>query len=439
MGMFRPAVNELGFSTSSTERIRIDSAGNVGIGTTNPSAKLDINNGNSPVDLQLTETSTAFHKLGIRKEGAKLKLVEFNNDGTAVVENLLTADASSGTVGIGTSSPESKLHLENSVGFDDDFDLKVTIGSQSEDTVRGGKAWKWEHGVEGDGYGYNYTFKNTKRLSTSGYDDVMTLTSAGNVGIGTNAPQGPLHLKNSDSNACRIYLENAASTSPIHSSIYSVGDDIQIDAGINLPGIRLADTGNVGIGTANPLGKLSIEGSTASNYNTHIVFNNTAGTKDFAIGAGIQGNTNNGFAVINKSDDSALLYIADDGNVGIGTTNPNRTFEVAGNIRATKRSVDGGDIALDLNVGGSADHPVLNIYDKDGNAWLSATGGSVGIGTTSPSAPLEVSSTTGGVIMPRMNNAQMLAITSPTPGEMVFNTTDGKFYGYDGTNWVALH
>lgn len=67
----------------------------------------------------------------------------------------------------------------------------------------------------------------------------------------------------------------------------------------------------------------------------------------------------------------------------------------------------------------------------------------VGIGTTTFSpvsdALLELRSTTSGFLMPRMTQAQRLAISSPSSGLMVYQTdgTDG-FYYYDGATWMPF-
>ena len=65
----------------------------------------------------------------------------------------------------------------------------------------------------------------------------------------------------------------------------------------------------------------------------------------------------------------------------------------------------------------------------------------VGIGTTTPndSAALDITSTTKGLLIPRMNNAQRQAISSPVAGLMIYQT-DGTvgFYYYNGSSWANV-
>ncbi len=65
---------------------------------------------------------------------------------------------------------------------------------------------------------------------------------------------------------------------------------------------------------------------------------------------------------------------------------------------------------------------------------------SVGIGTATPaeSAQLEVSSTTKGVLVPRVTTAQMNAIASPANGLLVYNTDSAAFAYRAGSEWAYL-
>ncbi|MCB2408089.1 hypothetical protein [Hymenobacter lucidus] len=69
------------------------------------------------------------------------------------------------------------------------------------------------------------------------------------------------------------------------------------------------------------------------------------------------------------------------------------------------------------------------------------TGGSVGIGTTTPttSAALKVSSTSQGLLPPRLTASQRAAIASPVADLLVYQTdgTQGIYY-YNGIAWVNL-
>ena len=67
----------------------------------------------------------------------------------------------------------------------------------------------------------------------------------------------------------------------------------------------------------------------------------------------------------------------------------------------------------------------------------------VGIGTTDPdgSAVLDISSTTKGLLIPRMTNAQLSAIASPVPGLIVYCTNcnaNGEMLIYNRTSWVNM-
>lgn len=59
-------------------------------------------------------------------------------------------------------------------------------------------------------------------------------------------------------------------------------------------------------------------------------------------------------------------------------------------------------------------------------------------GNPDPSAMLEVESTTGGLLLPRMTTAQRNAISNPAQGLMIFNTTTSCFEGWTGSAWASM-
>ena len=68
-GMWFPAANTVAWSTGGSERMRVDSSGNVGIGTTSPSYKLDINAGNAASFARIA-TSASNNGAGLILAGA---------------------------------------------------------------------------------------------------------------------------------------------------------------------------------------------------------------------------------------------------------------------------------------------------------------------------------------------------------------------------------
>ena len=73
--------------------------------------------------------------------------------------------------------------------------------------------------------------------------------------------------------------------------------------------------------------------------------------------------------------------------------------------------------------------------------FVNANSQAVGIGITSPSSSsmLDISSTTKGMLMPRMTSAQRTAISSPVSGLLVFDTDTKTLWAYDGTAWKNLY
>ena len=244
----------------------------------------------------------------------------------------------------------------------------------------------------------------------------------------------------------------------------NINNDFVIDTSIDPdnPKFIIKSSGNVGIGTASPSSPLQVNtfkdvtlvkvtctnGETTISLSEDLTsvlsagnvirFNNSGGgdlsTKEYEI----ESITDSLLTLTEALNFTAALHISKilptlnvkSGNVGVGIDSPISTLHV-------KSSLDGP--IFDSGGTDNANHAFL-VRDNSNNQLLRVeNNGNVGIGTTTPSAPLEISSTSGGLILPRMTASQKNAITSPTRGEMVFDDTDNTFYGYNGTSWVALH
>ena len=112
-GISNPASNTIVFTTNGSEKVRIDSSGNVGIGTSSPATKLHVE-GN---DIRLnTEGSYAEKSLYFRySDNAKImsdSYLTFLTSGTPTEKMRIASD---GNVGIGSTSPSQKLDVNGTV------------------------------------------------------------------------------------------------------------------------------------------------------------------------------------------------------------------------------------------------------------------------------------------------------------------------------------
>jgi hypothetical protein len=173
--IFRPADNTLAFSTASTERARIDSSGNVGIGTSSPTQKLEVNGfvtttpglgsgGGFIVAYGTGSTNSRSWKL--RQDDAAFGDFAIQQSTTqtgSTYATMLTIDRT-GNLGIGTTLPSTVLDVASS-----------NSGITLTNTAVSNKKWR----LGGNSSGYF-------QITESGVADRVTIDTSGNFSFNTS-------------------------------------------------------------------------------------------------------------------------------------------------------------------------------------------------------------------------------------------------------------
>ncbi|MCK4357574.1 MAG: tail fiber domain-containing protein [Candidatus Cloacimonetes bacterium] len=95
---------------------------------------------------------------------------------------------------------------------------------------------------------------------------------------------------------------------------------------------------------------------------------------------------------------------------------------------------------INNKIGGTGENDEFQVSDSEGNVKFVVQGdGNIGIGTTTPQALLDMTSTTKGILVPRMTQIQRNAISTPATGLLIYQTDNTPgFYFYNGSGWVVV-
>ncbi len=425
-------------ASGGSERVRVDSNGNVGIGTASPGNVLTVANPGPDTVPALGSNGGKFGIFNTDTVGGSLKygliggvlgtgnsfLQTQRVDGTATAYNMLL-QPSGGLVGIGTTNPGALLQLSKAAN---NVDLYIT------NTQGSGQTWSLNSDSSGH---FNIHDTATNFLTI--------LPTSGNVGIGTTGPgqkfvvsgTSPTFGQFADANlgyglfltgnsggsggqgVIGNYKHNGASSVSGGTTADGIsfvdGTHFYSNSGLSTGGtftpterVTILNSGNVGIGQTAPDRKLYVA-DTSNSQSTILGYNQGASFTGTVIEAITDRTANSAFNLMNlKSSTASMFLVRGDGNVGIGIASPGTKLEVAGNIKQNFSSTDSdgysqysGGIHI-FSATRQSNNLSLSAYDGIGLA-PGATGGPstsyalyakangyVGIGNTSPTNKLTV-------------------------------------------------
>jgi len=421
-GLYSGGADILRLVTGGADQVNIDALGKVGIATSTPTQKLEVvgkvkisGAGNSLIFPDASEQTTAFLGVGQEVTAARVSQGVFGSltsghdqyifkpatDATSVLRvetaggsAVLNVDTVNQRVGIGTTWPDSVLHVSKS--------------NSNADTM--------------------VHFQN----AGSG-----TATISLKLGEGVPETQFAVLANLGIDNSSRLYaIAPSESKLAFHTGLtdYTPGSTSN-------ERMVILDSGNIGIGTTGPGAKLDIYNNVAdanlldlrslytnnaNSYGGRIRFIDTAGGTVVAKVQGIHRNVSGNFGLaFFTNGENERMYINQDGNVGIGTASPGAKLDVSFNtdndkailVSGVSNQVDGmyldkvADVARNWIAwhqgSGSADWRIgmqqydFGIYNAAGGAatpsspgtaylTIQQTTGNLGIATSTPTQKLEV-------------------------------------------------
>jgi hypothetical protein len=398
------------FGTQNTERMRISSSGNVGIGTVVPTQRLQIGSLASQVTASPNSISLGGDFSSLAAQKLKLKLADFGLPGAYDVYGLGVS-----LLALDYAVPATASHVWYINGLQ-----KMRIDSSG------------NVGIGTAAPGSTLDVKGTLRLSgsTSGYVGLAPAAAAGSV---------TYTLPSSDGTSGQVLSTNGTGV-----LAWATSNSSQWLNGAS--GAIYYSGGNVGIGTTTPGAKLDVNGSGYGAYGTAaiggklvvgksgsdvgqlILFGQSGQAMNVGVTTASGGWFSNSYGPITVTP--ATNFIVATGNVGIGTTTPTSplTIKADGTLAGTSQLLIQGSTSVNKQLLVGFDtvgdygfvQPVIQGTAYK-NLSLNASGGNVGIGTTVPSTALQVNGTVtasafagNGTSLTSLNASNLSSGTVPT-------------------------
>lgn len=261
-GLYSPADGVVTIRTNATEKFRINGDGYVGIGTTTPAARLEVNGsvaatGNSVnhsqgVHLEWNKSGSGGEAWVLNQKGGGSGGIAFGEVSSANVVTERMRIAANGNVGIGSSNPGSKL----------------TVQSDTPRLVFQGDSNAGKQLAVGFDTTNNYAYIEAVEQNVA-WRNIVLCGPGGNVGVGTTTPGEKLTVAGNGQFNGWIRSSSAVSANgnagfsfngigDTDGGMFSPADGVLLFKTNNVEKMRITPEGNVGIGTTTPVAGLEV-------------------------------------------------------------------------------------------------------------------------------------------------------------------------------------